>query len=247
MQAEKTYWPQKSGFSYNPAVIMKDDVADPVRNLISQLLRERGLDAKAVSLAIGRNHAYLQQFLKRGIPRKLPEDVRVALADYFQIEQKDLAGVSQKANVTIAPPRNARLAGQVGLNVTVPAYGQARGGRDGQFPLNGNKVADVLAPPSLANVPDAYAVYVVGSSMEPRYYAGECVFVNPKLPIMKGCFVVAQIAAPVEGDPPLAYVKRYVSSDDKVLRLEQYNPKKTLTFPAGRVVSLHRIIMGGMG
>jgi phage repressor protein C with HTH and peptisase S24 domain len=247
MQAENSYSPSKSEFSYKGRVTMKDDVADPVRDLIRQLLRERGLDAKAVSLAIGRNHAYLQQFLKRGIPRNLPEDVRHALASYFQIEQKDLGGVRQVANVTIAPPRNARLAGQVGLNVTVPAYGQARGGKDGQFPLNGNKVADVLAPPSLANVPDAYAVYVVGSSMEPRYYPGECVFVNPKLPIMQGCFVVAQIAAEVEGDPPLAYVKRYVSSDSRILRLEQFSPRKTLTFPANRVVSLHRIIMGGMG
>jgi phage repressor protein C with HTH and peptisase S24 domain len=208
------------------------------------------LTPKEVSLAIGRNHAYLQQFLKRGIPKQLPEEARHALADYFGIEQKDLAGVRQGsnvANVTIAPPRNARLSGQVGLNVTVPAYGHARGGKDGQFPLNGNKVADVLAPPSLANVPDAYAVYVVGSSMEPRYYAGECVFVNPRLPVMKGCFVIAQIQADEEGEPPLAYVKRYVSSDAKVLRLEQLNPKKVLTFSAGKVVSVHRIIMGGMG
>lgn len=246
MQAENSYSPTKSDFSYKSAP-MKDNVADPIRDLIRSLLRDRQKTAKEVSLAIGANHAYLQQFLERGVPRELPERRRKAIADYFGIEQKNLASVSHATNVTIAPPRNARLAGQVGLNVTVPAYGQARGGRDGQFPLNGNKVADVLAPPSLANVPDAYAVYVVGSSMEPRYYAGECVFVNPKLPIMKGCFVVAQIAAPVEGDPPLAYVKRYVSSDSKVLRLEQFTPRKVLTFPAGQIVTIHRIIMGGDG
>jgi phage repressor protein C with HTH and peptisase S24 domain len=246
MQAANSYSPQKSDLSYIPA-LMKADVTDPIRDLIRSLMRERGVTPKEVSLAIGANHAYVQQFLKRGIPKELPEKKRFALADYFGIEQSRLAGVSQKSDVKIAPPRNARLAGQVGLNVTVPAYGQARGGKDGQFPLNGNKVADVLAPPSLANVPDAYAVYVVGSSMEPRYYAGECVFVNPKLPIMKGCFVVAQIAAEVEGDPPLAYVKRYVNSDSKVLRLEQFNPRKTLSFPASKVVTLHRIIMGGDG
>jgi phage repressor protein C with HTH and peptisase S24 domain len=220
---------------------------DSVRQLVRSLLKDKGATAKEASLSIGANHAYLQQFLERGIPKQLPESKRHALAAYFGIEQSRLANVKHKTDVKIAPPQNARLAGHVGLTGTVPAYGQARGGKDGQFPLNGNRVADVLAPPSLANVPDAYAVYVVGSSMEPRYFAGECVFVNPKLPLVKGCFVVAQILPKHEGDPPDAYIKRYVNQDAKVLRLEQFNPRKTLSFAADKIVSVHRIVMGGDG
>lgn len=248
-QAEKTYSTGESDFSYNAAQ-MDAAVTDSVRDLVRARLRELGKTAKEASLAIGANHAYLQQYLERGIPRELPERKRIALADFLNVEQNRLSGVRHKGDVKAAkvvPAQNARLAGAVGLTVTVPAYGQARGGRDGQFPLNGNKVADVVAPSSLANVPDAYAVYVVGHSMEPRYFAGECVFVNPRLPLTKGCFVVAQIAAEVEGDPPEAYIKRYVSSDARVLRLEQFNPRKALTFPANKVVSVHRIIMGGDG
>jgi len=89
-------------------------------------------------------------------------------------------------------------------------------------------------------------VMVVGTSMEPRYFAGEAVFVNPRLPVRVGDFVVAQIAAD-EGEPPLAYVKRYVGQNDRSIRLEQLNPGKKLTFAADRVVSIHRIVMSGEG
>jgi phage repressor protein C with HTH and peptisase S24 domain len=78
--------------------------------------------------------------------------------------------------------------------------------------------------------------------MEPRYFAGETVFVNPRLPISRGAFVVAQISKGEEAEPR-AYVKRFVSQDAKRLRLEQYSPKKILEFPASTVVAIHRIVM----
>lgn len=129
---------------------------------------------------------------------------------------------------------------------TVPAYGQAVGGEDGHFILNGQKIADLLAPPSLAGVRDAYAVFVSGESMEPRYFSGEAVFVNPHLPIRRDDFVVAQIRGP-SGDLPRGYVKRFVRMTESRLVLAQYNPVKELTFPRAQVVSVHRIIMGGQG
>src|SRR5258707_304288 len=108
--------------------------------------------------------------------------------------------------------------------------------------LSLSELSQVLAPPILSHVRDAYAVYVVGDSMEPRYFAGETVFVNPRLPISRGSFVVAQISKGEEPEPR-AYVKRFLSQDGKRLRLEQYNPKKILEFPASTVVAIHRIVM----
>jgi len=57
---------------------------------------------------------------------------------------------------------------------------------------------------------------------------------------------VAQIGTH-EGEPPLAYVKRYVGRNEKSIRLEQLNPGKKLSFAADRVVSIHRIVMSGEG
>ena len=141
---------------------------------------------------------------------------------------------------------NARLGDAVVMHTTIPVYGQAMGGKHGEFVLNGNKVADILAPASLQGVTNAYAVYIAGNSMEERYFAGEVAFVHPGLPVKRGDFVVAQIADE-EGSPPLAFVKRFISFDDRRLRLQQLNPKKFLEFPRRLVVSVHLILMAGRG
>ena len=65
---------------------------DPVRRTLIQLiaLRDPPTDLKKASLAIGRNHAYLQQFIQRGTPRRLPEEVRHALAAYLGVTESAL-------------------------------------------------------------------------------------------------------------------------------------------------------------
>src|ERR1700674_4904453 len=216
---------------------------DAARNLIVSRVAELGLSLSDLSLQVGRNHAYFQQFIKRGVPARLPEEVRTRVAEILKIDEHQLKVVGLKSSSPVPLP-NATLAGGVKITTWIPVYGHAVGGKDGEFILNGNQVTEVLAPASLSSVPDAYAVYVVGDSMEPRYFAGEVVFVNPRLPISRGAFVVAQIAGG-DDNAPHAYVKRFVSQDAKRLRLEQYNPKKVLEFPAARVVSVHRIIMSG--
>lgn len=223
---------------------------DPVRKLIQERADASGQDLKSLSVAIGRNQAYLQQFLKRRVPAKLKEDERRKLAALLDVPETELGapvGSWSPAVETEPPPQqNARIGAPLQPLPTVPVYGQAAGGPDGQFVLNGNKVADILAPSSLAGVRGAYAVYVIGDSMVPRYESGETVFVNPRLPVRKGDYVVAQIAGD-DGAAPEAFVKRFVSRDDKTLRLEQLNPPKPLKFHTQRVVSVHRIIMGGDG
>jgi len=214
---------------------------DSARNLIVSKVAELGLSLSELSLRVGKNHAYFQQFVKRGVPIRLPEEVRGRVAEILKIDERQLKVAKPS---TSSPLSNAKPGGAVKFSAWIPVYGQAVGGKDGQFILNGNQVSEVLAPASLSSVPDAYAVYVVGESMEPRYFAGETVFVNPRLPISRGAFVVAQISGGEE-EVPHAYVKRFVSQDSRRLRLEQYNPKKILEFPTSKVVSVHRIIMSG--
>lgn len=246
MQEEKSYWLGKKECSYNP-------VMDPVRQLIVSRIDEIGETLASVSRRMGKNHAYLQQYIERGVPLKLKEDDRRKLAGILTLDETELGAIVGAALHEMPGQtqqeggrQNARMVGPVHIGPTVPAYGQAAGGRDGQFILNGNKVADILAPASLAGVRDAYAVYVVGTSMEPRYHPGEAVFVNPRLPVRRGDYVVTQIAGE-EGAAPEAYVKRFLSKEARFLKLEQLHPRKILQFPSGKVVSVHRIIMGGDG
>lgn len=127
----------------------------------------------------------------------------------------------------------------------IPLYGHAVGGLDGEFILNGNKLDDILAPPGLSPARGAYAVTCAGESMEPRYFDGETVFVDPQRRARRGDFIVAQIKNPNEGQPPLAYIKRFVRHNDNELVLEQFNPPKELRFPHEDVVSVHYIVLGG--
>lgn len=60
------------------------------RAAVAALSAERGDSLAALSAMLGRNAAYLQQFVKRGTPRRLSERDRRLLADYFGVDQSVL-------------------------------------------------------------------------------------------------------------------------------------------------------------
>lgn len=135
-----------------------------------------------------------------------------------------------------------RISGQ---SVKIPVYGQAVGGVDGEFDMNGNVLYEVLAPPILSGVRGAYGVQVSGDSMYPRYEDGEVCFVDPKRRVKKGDYVIVQVKTEEEG-PILAYVKKFVRHNAEELVLEQFNPVKEIRFPARQVVTVHFIALAGI-
>lgn len=62
------------------------------RKLIEELCRERGEDFAGLSRMLGRNLAYIQQFVRRGVPKRLKEEERRKLARYFDISEALLGG-----------------------------------------------------------------------------------------------------------------------------------------------------------
>jgi phage repressor protein C with HTH and peptisase S24 domain len=67
-------------------------MAEDPRALLERLSRERGEDYAGLSRLIGRNAAYVQQFIKRGTPKRLAEEDRRLLARYFAIDEALLGG-----------------------------------------------------------------------------------------------------------------------------------------------------------
>ena len=63
------------------------------RQVLEQLCAERGENFAALSRMIGRNDAYIQQYLRKGTPRQLKERERRTLARYFQIPESMLGGM----------------------------------------------------------------------------------------------------------------------------------------------------------
>lgn len=127
----------------------------------------------------------------------------------------------------------------------LPVYGVAKGGPDGRFAFNGEVLDRVPRPPILLNVPDAYCVFVDGESMEPRYFAGEVVYVHPHKPVKRGAFVVVQLKATADGEVPEGYVKQFVGYAGTDLVLKQFNPAGEIRFRAETVESVHRIVLSG--
>lgn len=62
------------------------------RAALGALIRERREDYASLSRMLGRNPAYIQQFIKRGVPRKLDEEDRAKLARYFGVSEALLGG-----------------------------------------------------------------------------------------------------------------------------------------------------------
>jgi phage repressor protein C with HTH and peptisase S24 domain len=66
-------------------------VPDP-RLVLERLCAERGEDFAGLSRMLGRNAAYIQQVVRRGVPKRLKEEERRKLARYFSIPETLLGG-----------------------------------------------------------------------------------------------------------------------------------------------------------
>lgn len=84
------------------------------RAVLARIVRERGDDYANLSRLIGRNAAYIQQFIKRGTPRKLDEADRAKIARYFSIDERSLGGPESERSVAatslVAGPRSPLFA-----------------------------------------------------------------------------------------------------------------------------------------
>lgn len=61
-----------------------------VRQTLERLIAARGVSLAGVSQLLGKNPAYIQQFIKRGTPRRLDERDRRILAQFFGVSEQTL-------------------------------------------------------------------------------------------------------------------------------------------------------------
>ena len=91
---------------------------DP-RTVLERLCAERGEDFASLSRLLGKNSAYIQQYLRRGTPKRLREEERRTLANYFGVPESLLGAPGEQpvrgAMVAImrAPVRAAAGAGSI--------------------------------------------------------------------------------------------------------------------------------------
>ena len=175
-----------------------------------------------------------------------------ALADALGVSLEWLTRGDLKAGTGQIAASGGEAGFQLARNPAGPAQmsrlrvlGMAECGPDGWSMWNGDTIDTVPTPSGLAGAPNAYAVYAVGSSMEPRYYEGELIFIHPGKPVTAGSFVLVQIRPEHEGDTPKAVVKRLIKRTASKTVLEQFNPAKKFDIRNDDIVSLHRVVGSG--
>lgn len=197
----------------------------PRKLLVDTIAQRPDLDLKKLSLAIGRNHAYLQQFIMRGSPRELPEVARHALAPLLGVSPDDLR--------SYAPPSagGGRLEGDIRVAVPLrpadradlPVYASAEGS-GGAIIITSEPIDFVRRPEPLLSVRDGYGCYMIGDSMSPAYEQGDLLLIHPGRPVRPGddCVFGRE-----PGDGTLhGQVKRLLRNTPEKFRVRQFSPAR---------------------
>ena len=118
----------------------------------------------------------------------------------------------------------------------IPIRSGARGGTDQEMFLEDGPIGYTPRPANLNGVRSAYAIYMVGDSMEPRYEPGWLLHVNPFKPPIRGRDVVLY----KEGQAVL--IKQFVGWEGDMLILHQLNPPATIRIPRDQVRECHLVV-----
>ena len=158
-------------------------------------------------------------------------------------------GAPAEAPASLAPSNVGRTAEASAATTwprDLPVYRTAIGGAEeyGAFEFKMGDVVDyVRRPPRLQGVKQAFAVFVVGESMLPRFRPGGPTVIHPGVVPTPGDDVLVELRPSAEGGPPLGLIKRLVSRTETRLRLQQFNPSNDdIGVPLKRVLRVHRIV-----
>lgn len=217
------------------------------------LLKRAGISMERLARDMGFAHASgIQRYLSDAYPK---ERLDLEIAQKFargltgrgvppitEAEVMALTGIGH-----LLPPENAIRAPDAPIRTNtlpldVPVYGVAVGGDSGDFSLNGDVVDRVRRPPGLTDNRAAFAVYVRGDSMEPRFYQGDLLYVDPIRPARSGDDVLVELKPARPGEPGPAYIKQLVTQTPLRVVLRQFNPAKEIIIPGERILRVSKIL-----
>ncbi len=153
------------------------DIPEGLRARLLALSQERGVSLAALSEMLGRNPSYLQQFIRKGSPRKLEEQDRATLARFLGVDEGELREAKDKSYITAPKSRAA------GLWVEVPRLDLGAAAGAGRVP-GGEGAFDTfrfsrrwLEEQGLARA-ELSAIRVEGDSMEPLLNDGDEILID---------------------------------------------------------------------
>lgn len=118
----------------------------------------------------------------------------------------------------------------------LPVRGRAEGGQDGNFVIEEQPIDWTFRPADLQGVNDAFAVFVSGNSMVPKYKNGDLVYVHPTQNITKNRYAL------VETVEHKGFIKQFISWREDALVVKQFNPEQEIIIPRDQVLRLMLVI-----
>ena len=206
---------------------------DPRARLL-QLASDQGASLSGLSEMIGRNSTYLQQFIRKGSPRKLEETDRRTLARFFGVDEADLGApeeISSDFSDSAGPgqwcdvPRFA-LDASAGPGA-VPAEEQAIGA----FRFSARWLREQgLDPKTLS------AIAVAGDSMEPTLRDGDEILVDRRVtPLRDGIHILLV-------DDTLLVKRLGTGRPGKLILISDNPAYSAIELSAGEVQVLGRVV-----
>jgi len=197
---------------------------------IKRLLAETGRTQRELAQALGVDPAAITRLLAG--QRRLRLDEAPKVEAFFGLTARSPAAAHDlpPANVAVRPggagdpdaaPRD------------LPVYGSAQGGPDG-MKIEYEPIEWMRRPQALEGVVDAFAFYVVGDSMHPRFRHGERLLVHPRKPPRQGDDVLL-ILHDAANDDFNAMVKTLVERTLTGLKVSQYNPERVFQIPSAEI------------
>ncbi len=227
------------------------------RNAIRELRTAKGLTGEQLAELVGTSQQQVQR-LEAGA-RRLTHDWAERIARALKVDIADVlrepAGIGQTPQVAPvppgmsgsgsvgpwevapAPPPRAAPRGQGGRKPMIPVR-SGRGGDGDDIMLEDEPVDYIPTPGNLADAKDAYAIYMVGDSMSPRYEPGEILHVNPHKPPRVGRFVVVYKA----GGAVLVKQLVRLSPADVVLRSVNPDYPDPIVLDRAAVRAIHLVV-----
>ena len=158
---------------------------DPVREALKERLWKAGVSLAEASLAIGRNKAYLQQYLARGMPRVLSFQDSEALGALLECDPAAFRHATLPAPKPWSGPKRRRTAGASVAEVEVEAAAGAGAWNEDFIQEKARwRLPEAMVRHEVAADPEALRILKVrGNSMEPELREGDRIVVDTARPV----------------------------------------------------------------
>ena len=202
-------------------------------NRIREYRRARAMSLQELAERVGTSKSQIDK-LERG-QRRLTSEWMVRLAGPLECDPRALIDLSE-LDLHGLGPEAATFA--YGTGPMLPVRGLARRDDDSEkLYFTSDPIDHVARPPVLMHTRDAYALYVVDTSMMPMYRPRQVLFVNPHKPAAAECGVVMTLR------DNSVLIRQLVKQKKNDITVRAYGQRSGDTeIPLAQIASCHLIV-----